>query len=109
MRNLETVLAVYYSPAFIGLLAELVECLQGVQRPMDLAPSGFLGHVVEMVLTKYFRTLPSEAVLERLARNPRECAGLLKKDMAGFVLLASHQGTLSEAVASTAVIMGRNR
>ena len=97
IRNMEIVLAVYYSPAFIGSLAEFVECLQGVERPMDLAPSGFLG--VEMVLTKYFRTLRSEALPERLARNPGECAGLLKKDMADFVLLASHQGTLSEAVA----------
>ena len=86
IRNLEIVLAVYYSPAFIGSLAEFVECLQGVERPMDLAPSGFLGHAV---FTIYFRTLRSEALPERLAKNPGECAGLLKKDMAEFVLLAS--------------------
>ena len=35
MRNMEIVLAVYYSPAFVGSLAEFVECLQGVERPMD--------------------------------------------------------------------------
>ena len=64
---------------------------------MDLAPSGFLGHAV---FTIYFRTLRSEALPERLAKNPGECAGLLKKDMAEFVLLASHHVvTLSEAVA----------
>ena len=95
LRNLEVVLTVYYSPAFIGSLAEFIDCLQGVQRPMDLAPSGYLGHAVHMVLSVFFRSLRSAGVPERLARTPGECAKLLKADMAALVLLASHQSTLN--------------
>ena len=93
------VLAVYDSRALIGSLAEFVECLQGVQSPMDLAPSGFLGHAVEMVLTISFKTLWSAALPGRSASNPGECVGLLKKEMAKIVLLALPQVALSEAVA----------
>ena len=69
------------------------------RAPDGFSSKKFLGHAVEMVLTIYFTTLRSEALPERFARNPGECAGLLKKDMANFILLPSHQGTLSEAVA----------
>ena len=68
---------------------------------MDLAPSGFLGHAV---FTIYFRTLRSEAALpERLAKKPGEYAGLLKKDMAEFVLLASLEIVSATAVRCTEV------
>ena len=36
MRNQGIVLAVYYSPAFIGSLAGFVHCLQGVQLLMGI-------------------------------------------------------------------------
>ena len=43
------------------------------------APDGYLGNVVDMVLSIYFRPLRTVALPGRSARNPGECTQLLKK------------------------------
>ena len=56
-RNMDLVLSVFYGAAFRGTITAFIDQLEGLQRPMELAPSGFLLHSVNIVLSKYFRAL----------------------------------------------------
>ena len=111
LLNLEMVLVVYYAQAFEGCLRPFIGCLQGVNRLMDLAPSGFLNYSVQSVLGDFFRTLRQPGVLERNVRGPAACAALLQADMAALERLRvihsqnhlqiaqrGHENTVAESI-----------
>ena len=52
LKNLEIVLRITYASVFENSLREVVECLEGELRPLDLAPSGFLLYSVEVFFRK---------------------------------------------------------
>ena len=70
---------------------------------MELAPSGFLLHSIEIVLTKYFRSLRMATTVanasERDISTPASCAARLSTVLKEFSSTISTQERLSEAMA----------
>ena len=60
LRNLEAVMVVFYSPAFLGVLREILGHIEGFARPLDSVSADFLKHSVETELSKFFRVTRSQ-------------------------------------------------
>ena len=97
LKNLELVLMVYFSAEFKGVTEAIIESLEGVDRPLELAPAGYLGRTVETALTKYFRRLRTNGSTEHLA-GPQQCSDALKDVFRQLLLDTDTQPKLSEAV-----------
>ena len=85
LENLEVVLVVFLAPAFAGSLAAFRDCLEGIVRPLELAPADFLLYSVEMTLTKYFRMLRTGSRVGTDLSNPEGCAEYLRESFARLV------------------------
>jgi hypothetical protein len=103
LQNMDLVLSVFYGPSFRGTTTAFVDQLEGLQRPMELAPSGFLLHSIEIVLTKYFRSLRMATTVanasERDISTPAGCAARLSTVLKEFSSTINTQERLSEAMA----------
>lgn len=60
LRNLEAVMVVFYSSAFLGVFAEILGHIEGFARPLELVSADFLKHSVETELSKFFRVTRSQ-------------------------------------------------
>ena len=60
LRNLEAVMVVYFSAAFLGVFTEVLKNIEGFARPLELVSADFLKHSVEIVLSKFFRVTRSQ-------------------------------------------------
>ena len=112
-RNLDLVLSVFYGAAFRGTTTAFIDQLEGLQRPMELAPSGFLLHSVEIVLSKYFRALRMATTVAnaglRDISTPAMCADRLRAVLKEFSSTIDTQEKLSEAMAWYQLRESRNR
>ena len=101
LKNLELVLRVVFASAFENSIAEFIKCLEGESRPLELVPSGFLLHVVETLLTQYFRRLrdpDTRSTTDRDLGSPTACASTLQSKFKLLVEELSDPGSLSVAV-----------
>ena len=102
-RNMDLVLSVFYGAAFRGTTTAFIDQLEGLQRPMELAPSGFLLHSVDIVLSKYFRALRMATTVAnaglRDISTPINCAARLSAVLQEFSSTIDTQEKLSEAMA----------
>ena len=102
-KNLDLVHSVFYGAAFRGTATAFIDQLEGLQRPMELAPSGFLLHSVEIVLSKYFRALrmPTTAANASLRdiSTPARCAARLSTVLQEFSSTIGTPEKLNEAMA----------
>ena len=60
LRNLEAVMVVFFSAAFVGVFTEVLQNIEGFSRPLELVSADFLKHSVEIVLSKFFRVTRSQ-------------------------------------------------
>ena len=97
LKNMEVVLRVFYDAAYVGALGTFIDCLEGEDRPFDLAPSGFLLDAVEGVLTEFFRRLRSSEKQPDL-RGPEKCALALRGMFDGLVKDNDSRAKLTESV-----------
>ena len=78
LKNVQMVMQVCFSDVFEKVLESFIDKLEGVCRPMELVPSDFLRHSVQLGLKRFFRevatvrgsALPAELSL----RTPELCA-----------------------------------
>ena len=103
LQNMDLVLSVFYGPSFRGSTAAFVDQLEGLQRPMELALSDFLLHSIEVVLTKYFRSLRMATTVANASTRdistPASCAARLSAVLKEFSGTIDTQERLSEAMA----------
>ena len=76
LRNFELSLSVFFSGEFYGSLAPFINSLEGVTRPLELIPAGFLLHLVEVTISRYFRKLRTEKQNDAL-KDPPSCSRYL--------------------------------
>ena len=108
LTNLELVLIIFLAPAFRGCTATLRECLEGVKRPLELAPAGYLLHEVEMVVTKFFRVLRTGSQAGEDLSNPTGCASYLASLFERFITQTASPSLLSESVNRYRLVMSRD-
>ena len=97
LRNLQLVLTVYFAAAFNGSLDPFINSLEGVDRPLELAPAGFLRRMVERTLTQYFRKLRTPSIQSDL-NGPTSCAAALTEAFRKLLEDSDSQSKLSEAI-----------
>lgn len=81
LRNLEAVLIVFFSAAFVGVFAGLLEDLEGFKRPLELVSADYLKHSIETELSKFFRVIRNQRSCDdpSLAlAGPQKCAAFLQ-------------------------------
>ena len=102
-RSMDLVLSVFYVEAFRGTTTAFTDQLEGLQWPMELAPSGFLLHSVEIVLSKYFRALRMATTVAnaglRDISTSVNCAAQLSAVLQKFSSTIDTQEKLGEAMA----------
>ena len=81
LKNLQMVMQVCFSDVFERVLESFIDKLEGVCRPMELVPSDFLKHSVQLNLRKFFRevsTVKGSALQADLSlKTPELCAAHL--------------------------------
>ena len=107
LKNLELVLRVYLAEEFKGATDRMVDSLEGVDRPLELAPAGYLLSTVEAVLAKWFRRM-RESGTQGLT-GPQECSDALRQALSSFLADVDTQPKLSEAVARYNLNIRRER
>ena len=108
MANLELVLVIFLAPAFTGCTAVLRECLEGIKRPLELAPAGYLLHEVELVIAKFFRVLRTGSQAGEDLSNPTGCARYLASLFGRFITQTASPGLLNESVNRYRLVMSRD-
>ena len=113
VKNMEMVFVIFYGSAFHKSTDIFVDQLEGLSRPLELAPSGFLLHSLEVALSKYFRTLrmattTSNALLRDVS-TPVACATHLSLVLKNFVSTLDTQEKLTEAMARYQLLDYRSR
>lgn len=77
LKNFQTVMQIVFSDEFGKCLDGFIEKLEGALRPMELVPSDFLKHSVELTLRKIFRiirSVKSSALPDLDIQGPIQCA-----------------------------------
>lgn len=109
LKNLEIVLRITFASVSENSLSEVVECLEGELRPLDLAPSGFLLYSVEVSLTQFFRKLrepiPKGSINTDL-ENPIACAKALKGTFKTLIEELSDHIRLNTAITRYTLLNG---
>ena len=113
VKNMELVFVIFFGSAFHKATDAFVDELEGLHRPMELAPSGFLLHSLELALSKYFRALrmattSSNASLRDIS-TPAACATYLSVVLKTFVSTLDTQEKLNEAMARYQLLDYRSR
>ena len=84
LRNFELALSVFFSGEFLGALTPFLNSLEGITRPLELIPAGYLLHMVEVTISRYFRVLRTEKQNEAL-RDPPSCSRYLSSCFADLL------------------------
>jgi hypothetical protein len=80
LKNLAMCMHIVFSNSFGGALEDFIDHLEGAQRIMEVVPSDFLKHSVEVALRKFFRVVRSvktSALVDMKVSTPQQCATYL--------------------------------
>ena len=97
LRNFELTCTIFYSGKFSGAMDNFINNLEGLIRPFELAPSGFILHAVDSTLSRFFRALRTERNNDKL-KDPFHCALFLTDCFADLLSATDTQQKLSEAI-----------
>ena len=113
VKNMELVFVIFFGSAFHKATDAFVDKLEGLHRPMELAPSGFLLHSLELALSKYFRALRMATTTVNMTlrdvSTPAACATYLSLVLKTFVSTLDTQEKLNEAMARYQLLDYRSR
>ena len=113
IKNMELVFVIFYGSAFHKSTNRFVDLLEGLHRPLELAPSGFLLYSLEVALSKFFRTLRMATTTSnktlRDVSSPTACAAYLSAVLKDFVSALNTQEKLNEAMARYQLLDYRGR
>ena len=107
IKNMELVFVIFYGSTFHKSTNRFVDL------PLELAPSGFLLYSLELVLSKFFRTLRMATTTSnktlRDVSSPTACAAYLSAVLKDFVSALNTQKKLNEAMARYQLLDYRGR
>jgi hypothetical protein len=113
IKNMELVFMIFYGAAFYKATDHFVDQLEGLNRPLELAPSGFLLHSLEVALSRFFRTLRMATTTSnkslRDVSSPAACSAYLSVVLKDFVSSLDTQEKLNEAMARYQLLDYRGR
>lgn len=94
---------IFFGSAFHKATDAFVDKLECLHQPMELVPSGFLLHLLELALSKYFRALRMATTTVNMTlrdiSTPAACATYLSLVLKIFVSTLDTQEKLNEAMA----------
>ena len=113
IKNMELVLVIFFSSELSKATDYFVDMLEGLNRPLELAPSGFLLHSLEVTMSKFFRTLRMATTesnkMLRDVSGPRACSSYLSLVLKEFISTLDTQEKLTEAMARYQLLDYRGR